>query len=212
MPNSFVASILLGLSLSIPIGPINIEMVKRGIKFGFFHSWVVGLGGMSADLVLMFAIFFGLSTFLTQLLVQVIMWLSGFLILCYLGYGSIREAFNQIEINGEIKRESLAKSYFSGFLIALSNPLNIVFWVSIYGSVLAIELTSVERYQALLESSAIFLGIALWDLTVALFVHFGRKMISQQWLKWLSVAAGISLIGFGISFGYKAIQTFLRMV
>ncbi|OQO98502.1 lysine transporter LysE, partial [Geobacillus sp. 44C] len=53
MLNSFLSSILLGLSLSIPIGPINIEMIKRGIKFGFFHSWVVGLGGMSADLVLM---------------------------------------------------------------------------------------------------------------------------------------------------------------
>lgn len=63
MLSSFFASVLLGLSLSIPIGPINIEMVKRGIKYGFFHSWVVGLGGMSADIVLMFAIFFGLSVF-----------------------------------------------------------------------------------------------------------------------------------------------------
>ncbi|MED4971258.1 lysine transporter LysE [Geobacillus sp. NFOSA3] len=212
MLNSFLSSILLGLSLSIPIGPINIEMIKRGIKFGFFHSWVVGLGGMSADLVLMFAIFFGLSTFLTQSVMQFIMWLSGFLILCYLGYESIKEAFKKVEISGEVKKESLSKSYLSGFLIALSNPLNIVFWVSIYGSVLAIELNSVERYQALIESSAIFLGIALWDFTVALSVHLGRKMISQKWLKWLSVAAGISLVGFGISFGYRAFKTFLHMI
>jgi hypothetical protein len=96
MLNSFLSSILLGLSLSIPIGPINIEMVKRGIKFGFFHSWVVGLGGMSADLVLMFAIFFGLSTFLTQSVMQFIMWLSGFLILYYLGYESIKEAYEPL--------------------------------------------------------------------------------------------------------------------
>jgi threonine/homoserine/homoserine lactone efflux protein len=212
MLNSFLSSILLGLSLSIPIGPINIEMIKRGIKFGFFHSWVVGLGGMSADLVLMFAIFFGLSTFLTQSVMQFIMWLSGFLILCYLGYESIKEAFKKVEISGEVKKESLSKSYLSGFLIALSNPLNIVFWVSIYGSVLAIELNSVERYQALIESSAIFLGIALWDFTVALSVHLGRKMISQKWLKWLSVVAGISLVGFGISFGYRAFKTFLHMI
>ncbi|AWO75701.1 hypothetical protein C1N76_15090 [Geobacillus thermoleovorans] len=66
------------------------------------------------------------------------------------------------------------------------------------------ELNSIERYHALAKSSAIFLGIALWDFTVALSVHLGRKMISQKWLKWLSVAAGISLIGFGISFGYRA--------
>ncbi|OQO99252.1 lysine transporter LysE, partial [Geobacillus sp. 44C] len=149
---------------------------------------------------------------LTQSVMQFIMWLSGFLILCYLGYESIKEAFKKVEISGEVKKESLSKSYLSGFLIALSNPLNIVFWVSIYGSVLAIELNSVERYQALIESSAIFLGIALWDFTVALSVHLGRKMISQKWLKWLSVAAGISLVGFGISFGYRAFKTFLHMI
>ncbi|MED0662174.1 LysE family translocator [Geobacillus thermodenitrificans] len=212
MLNSFFASVLLGLSLSIPIGPINIEMVKRGIKYGFFHSWVVGLGGMSADIVLMFAIFFGLSVFLTKSVVQLIMWFSGFLILCYLGYDSIKEAFKKVEISGEVNKEGLFKSYLSGFFIAISNPLNIVFWVSIYGSVLAMELNSIERYHALAKSSAIFLGIALWDFTVALSVHFGRKMISQKWLKWLSVAAGISLIGFGISFGYRAFKTFLHMI
>ncbi|WP_235207667.1 LysE family translocator [Geobacillus icigianus] len=132
--------------------------------------------------------------------------------LCYLGYDSIREAFKKIEISGEVNKEGLFKSYLSGFSIAISNPLNIVFWVSIYGSVLAMELNSVEKYRALAKSSAIFLGIALWDLTVALSVHFGRKMISEKWLKWLSVAAGITLIGFGISFAYKAFQTFLHMV
>jgi threonine/homoserine/homoserine lactone efflux protein len=212
MINGFVSSILLGLSLSIPIGPINIEMIKRGIKYGFFHSWFVGLGGMSADFVLMIAIFFGLSNFLNQSFVQLIMWFSGFIILCYLGYDSIKEAFKKVEVSGKVIKKSLWKSFLSGFFIALSNPLNIIFWISIYGSVLAIQLNSVERYQALIESSAIFLGITLWDLTVAISVHFGRKMINATLLKWLSIAAGISLIGFGISFGYRAFQTFLSVV
>ena len=72
---------------------------------------------MSADLVLMFAIFFGLSTFLTQSVMQFIMWLSGFLILCYLGYESIKEAFKKVEISGEVKKKVCLNRIYPDFLL-----------------------------------------------------------------------------------------------
>lgn len=204
--------IVLGLSLSIPVGPINIEMIKRGIKRGFWHSWVVGLGGMSADIVFMLLIYLGVSTYLTTPIAKLIMWIFGFLILVYLGYESIRDAFKKITIADEAKKESKPKSYLSGFLIAISNPLNIIFWIGIYGSVLTTALNTVGPGKSLLYSSAIFIGIAAWDLTVASSVHFGRKFVNQRFLKWLSVIAGLALIGFGISFGYQAIKNVLLIM
>ncbi|EIJ81355.1 putative L-lysine exporter protein LysE2 [Bacillus methanolicus PB1] len=201
--------IILGLSLSIPVGPINIEMIKRGIKNGFWHSWAVGLGGMSADVVLMLLIYFGISNYLTTPIAQSIMWIFGFLILVFLGFESIRDAFKEVTISDEVQKESKSKSFLSGFLIAISNPLNIIFWIGIYGSVLTTTLNTVHQGQALLFSSAIFIGIALWDLSVASTIHFGRKFASQRFLKWLSVIAGFVLIGFGISFGYRAYKSLL---
>ena len=203
---------VLGLSLSIPVGPINIEMIKRGIKNGFWHSWAVGLGGMSADIVLMLLIYFGVSTYLTTPMAQLIMWIFGFLILVYLGYESIRDAFKEVTISDEVEKETKSKSFISGFLIAISNPLNIIFWIGIYGSVLTTTLNTIGTGQALLYSSAIFVGIAAWDLTVATSVNFGRKFANQRFLKWLSVIAGLVLIGFGVSFGYRAIKSLLLIM
>ncbi|MEZ0118695.1 UNVERIFIED_ORG: threonine/homoserine/homoserine lactone efflux protein [Heyndrickxia coagulans] len=199
--------IVLGLSLSVPVGPITIEMVKRGIKKGFLHSWFVGLGGMSADVVLMFLIYFGVSTYLTTPVAKLMMWIFGCIILVYLGYESIRDAFREITIPEEKKKGNLLQSFLSGFLIAISNPLNIIFWIGIYGSVLTTILNTVNSGKALLYSSAIFIGIAAWDITVASSVHFGRKFVHQRFLKWLSVIAGIALIGFGIHFGYQAVKS-----
>ena len=204
--------IVLGLSLSIPVGPINIEMIKRGIKNGFWHSWAVGLGVMSADIVLMLLIYFGVSTYLTTPMAQLIMWIFGFLILVYLGYESIRDAFKEVTISDEVEKETKSKSFISGFLIAISNPLNIIFWIGIYGSVLTTTLNTIGTGQALLYSSAIFVGIAAWDLTVATSVNFGRKFANQRFLKWLSVIAGLVLIGFGVSFGYRAIKSLLLIM
>jgi threonine/homoserine/homoserine lactone efflux protein len=206
---SILSYIILGLSLSIPVGPINIEMIKRGIKSGFWQSWAVGLGGMSADVVLMLFIYFGVSHYLTAPIAQFIMWIFGFLILVYLGYESIRDAFKEVMISDEGQKENKSTSFISGFLIAISNPLNIIFWIGIYGSVLTTTLNTVHQGQALLYSSAIFIGIAVWDLAVAASVHFGRKFANQRFLKWLSIIAGFVLIGFGVSFGFRAVKSLL---
>lgn len=167
---------------------------------------------MSADIVLMLLIYFGVSTYLTTPMAQLIMWIFGFLILVYLGYESIRDAFKEVTISDEVEKETKSKSFISGFLIAISNPLNIIFWIGIYGSVLTTTLNTIGTGQALLYSSAIFVGIAAWDLTVATSVNFGRKFANQRFLKWLSVIAGLVLIGFGVSFGYRAIKSLLLIM
>ena len=45
--------ILLGISLSAPVGPINIAQINKGIKM-VLSAWLVGVGAMSADVVMMF--------------------------------------------------------------------------------------------------------------------------------------------------------------
>jgi L-lysine exporter family protein LysE/ArgO len=45
----FLSYVLLGLSLAIPIGPVNAAQLDKGIKGGFFSAWFVGLGAIVAD-------------------------------------------------------------------------------------------------------------------------------------------------------------------
>lgn len=202
--------VMLGFSLSIPIGAITIEMIKRGLQGGFWPAWSVGLGGMSADVVLMLLIYFGIAELLTGPAAQIAIWLCGFLVLVYLGVDSIQGAYRSIAIDpGKIRQpKSLIHAYFAGFAIALSNPLNIIFWISIYGSVLATSLQEMSGATVLLYSSAIFIGIAIWDLVIAGSVHADRGFAGERFMKWFSIIAGVALIGFGLSFGWQAIAKF----
>ena len=45
--NVFLSYILLGLSLAAPIGPINAAQIDKGIRNGFMHSWLIGVGAVS---------------------------------------------------------------------------------------------------------------------------------------------------------------------
>lgn len=213
MITELIGFVLLGLSLSVPVGAITIEMVKRGLRGGFWPAWFVGLGGMSADVVLMLLIYFGIANFLTGPVAQIVLWSFGFAVLVYLGYDSIRAAFRPLDIDESTSgtSDTLLKAYASGFLIAISNPLNIVFWIGIYGSVLTTTLQSAGGAMVLLSSSFIFIGIALWDLVVAGSVHFGRGFTGKRFMKWFSAAAGGVLIAFGLSFGWQAIMGLLSL-
>ncbi len=102
--------------------------------------------------------------------------------------------------------ETKGKSFRIGFFMAVSNPLNILFWLGIYGSVLAKTADSYSNVQLLLYSSGIFVGITLWDLTMASVATGARKWFNHKVLQWISIIAGVILIGFGLYFGAQAFQ------
>lgn len=198
--------ILLGISLSAPVGPINVAQINKGIKNGFLSAWLVGVGGMVADVIMMLLIYFGVSTYLTTSAAQLCIWIFGFITMLYLGYESIKDAPKQAQYSLTGEKEPPIKSFLAGFGIAISNPLNIIFWIGIYGSVLTSAINTIGKEQALWYSAAIFAGIMLWDLFMATSIHFGRKFVSHVVMKWISISAGIILISFGIYFGYQAVR------
>ncbi len=210
MFGAIIQQIVLGISLAAPVGPINIEMLKRGIERGFWHAWIVGIGGMTADILFMLLIYFGLSSVFMYTYVQAFMYCAGFFFLFYLGFQSVKQGISHS--NMEYKQEEiggLKQSFMAGFLIAISNPLNLVFWFGIYGSTLSSLLTKVTKQEAFLYSLCIIVGIILWNLNIAFSVHFGRTLLKKKALGYITAGAGIILVGYSIHFAYKALQLFI---
>ncbi|MBM7703768.1 LysE family transporter [Metabacillus iocasae] len=195
--------LVLGISLAAPVGPINIEMIKRGISGGFWSSWLVGLGGMSADVLFMVFILIGLAPFIQQEAVTFVLYGAGCLMLIYIGIQSIRQAASHAFVFEESHPTSAQRSYASGFLIALTNPINIVFWFGVYGSTLSHMVHAYTLLQASIASICIIVGIILWNMNIAFTVHFTRRFIHTQLLRVITVIAGIILIGYGAHFGIK---------
>jgi L-lysine exporter family protein LysE/ArgO len=202
----FLSYIFLGLSLAAPIGPVNAAQLDKGIKNGFFHSWMVGVGAMVADIIYMIAVYMGVVQFLEIPIIKTFLWLFGFFVLVYTGIECISGAGKMVENTRKRQDGSPMKSFFSGFIMSLSNPLTVLFWLGIYGSVLAHSVHTYDKSQLLLNSFAIFIGISLWDITMALIASSFRKFLTTKILSFISIFSGISLIGFGLYFGYQAVK------
>ncbi len=196
---------LLGLSLSAPLGPINAAQLDKGLRGGFLHAWILGLGAVSADIIYMLLVYFGMIHLLDAPFVKAFLWLFGFFVLVYTGFDGIRSSG---EVSTARLRDSsdtsLYRSFLSGFLMSLFNPLSILFWLGIYGSVLAKAASEFPMQQLLIYSGGIVLGILLWDCSMAAASSMFRRLLTPRVLRAISVLSGLSLIGFGLYFGVQA--------
>ncbi|MYL36748.1 LysE family translocator [Halobacillus litoralis] len=213
MVTLLAGSIVLGLSIAAPVGPINIEIIRRGLAFGFWPALCVGLGGMSSDLLLMLVMFLGAGVVLTWSWVQIALMLLGCLVLTHAGWTSFRKpVVSEWDGGKENRAEDGAAwiSYARGMLIAGTNPMNILFWVSIYGSVLSGALQKEDVFHSFLISSMVFIGIGLWNMNLAFFVHFSRSIMTFSLLKWVQRGAGLVLVFYGMKFGVEACLLIVR--
>ncbi|WP_404333138.1 LysE family transporter [Mesobacillus maritimus] len=206
--NLLVSYIFLGITLAAPIGPVNSARLDKGIKNGFWHAWIVGTGSMIADGIFMIMIYLGLVNFLDIPIIQIFLWLFGGFVLIYSGVESILGA-NKFSFDNRRQKDSLFRCFLTGFIMSITSPLSILFWLGIYGSILAKTASSYGTGHLLVYSSMIFLGLAVWDILVAALTSGLRNYLNYKSLIIVSVLSGLSLIGFGLYFGYQGIQALL---
>jgi threonine/homoserine/homoserine lactone efflux protein len=204
--SSIIEGIILGLSVAAPVGPTNIEMIRRGLKSGFWSCILFAAGVKVALIAYLTAVFAGLS-FLTEVeLFSTVLSFFGVIVLFYLGYTSIKDFFNRhnLTIEGD-GRDS--NHLVSGILLTIANPAVLLFWSGIIGANIATREFNLN--SSLLVSGGILIGVSIWFLFLSTMIHAGRKYITPRVFGYISLGAGLVLIGFGLNFGYRMLLRFI---
>ena len=207
---SLLQNILLGLTLAAPIGPVNLEIIKRGLNSGFKQAFLTGTGAMCADTTYLILIFFGLTSFLNFSFMKIFLGIAGSFILIYLGVISAGDFFFTTNQHKKSNKESTNRrlfhsSFVTGYVLAISSPMTIVWWTGVFGALLAAQTITHTNISAFFSCLSILLGCFLWVFFLAAALHWGKKIINKKITRRISLFAGIFLIGFGIYFLYRAI-------
>ena len=208
-----IRGIIVGISLGAPVGPVNVEIVRRGLRGGFRSGWMVGIGATTADAIYCMMIIAGLTPLIDQLIVRTILWTLGTGFLFFLGWSSIKPVIWPGRMIVDDDRAFERSSFTTGFLIAALNPMGILFWLSVGGGLVA---SGVEQASDLVGIAAIVLGViaglVIWITTLSTLVHGGRRFVSDHVYRWINFGSGLILIGFGIWFGVQAIQGIIELI
>ncbi len=196
-------NILLGLTLAAPIGPVNVEIIKRGLASGFREAVLTGAGAMCADATYLTLIFFGLTAFLNNEPLKIGLGVIGSFILIYLGVMSVRDFFRKTPAGGGDRRRIFKQPFVAGFALAISSPMTIVWWTGVFGALMASQGPFKTSLSAFLSCLSILLGCFLWVFFLAVALHGGKKLINERITRLISMIAGLFLVGFGIYFLYR---------
>ena len=187
--------LLLGITLAAPIGPVSIEMIKRGLRHGFLSAFSVRLGGALGNLICLLAAYYGLSHLLAYPHLLNALGVIGSFLLIYMGVKTIRKGIDELDLDGSIALQSGMRW---GLYLAIANPVAFVFWPGIFAASLdpAAGVTSAGLFQNLL----IIVGVLLWGAALSAVLAFGHTHFSKKVIVRISQASALFMFYFGLKY------------
>lgn len=198
----FIQGILIGLFVSIPMGPIGVLCIQRTLQQGRLSGFISGLGAACADTVFAGIAGFGLtmvSDFFQEQKTYIM--LVGAVILIFLGCRMFfRNTIKQARAF-KYKQSNLFSDFVSVFALTITNPLTIIFYGIVFASFGMVQ-DNVWSLGMIL--SGIFCGaISIWFF-LSTFVNLFRKYFRLRVIFYINKIAGVIIVLFGLFAIYNA--------
>lgn len=200
MLETIARGFIIGLLVSLPMGPLNMLTIQRTLNRGRWHGFVTGLGALLSDIIYALITLVGLS-FMSDFLTvheSELQWL-GSIILILFGIGVYRtnplKGWRPDRITGETR---YVKDFVSAFLLTFSNAAIILVYVGLYARFSFNPLP--HGWGSLLAGmGALIIAALLWWFLLSLFVSRLRKHFNRKGLVLLNRSVGSVLMLVGVA-------------
>jgi threonine/homoserine/homoserine lactone efflux protein len=190
----FLSSLLIGLSIAAPVGPIGLLTIQRSLEHGARAGLATGLGAAAADAVYGAIGAYGVSWLVNGLVAaRVPLALFGGAFLLWMAWQLLRAPAAQRAASAAPARNGW--QYFaSTFVLTLSNPATIFSFIAIFGSMAG---RAGSRSPALMVLG-VLIGSALWWLLLSSAVGRLRERFDAAWRRRVNVFSAALLAAFAL--------------
>lgn len=193
-----IKSILIGIAVSAPMGPMGILCLQRTINKGLLSGQISGLGISIGDTLYAAIAGYGLS-FVADFFIdnQAILRIAGGILLIFLGY-KIFNTNPAKELRQQLRRKknNLIADFFSTLLLTLTNPLTIIFFMGVFAGMAVLEENS--SFQATtFVIFFVFAGTIIWWVVLTTIINIFRDKITLRKIWWINKVTStlIALLG-----------------
>jgi threonine/homoserine/homoserine lactone efflux protein len=190
--------ILLGLMVSMPIGPISIVLINRTIKRGFLSGLFSGLGLATADTLLAILGALGFSVIISfikeeRFLITIV---AGIVVI---GVGikvflsnPVKEFRDRDRVN-----KSLWRDFWSVFVLSITNPYTVLIFVAFFSGI-HISGNIKPEYVPFLLVPGVFIGAMAWWISLTYILSRFKKKIRLRAIVRINKLGGIVIILIGV--------------
>ncbi len=196
LPNLLIKGCLIGFSIAMPVGPIGLLCIKNSLTRGMIYGLMAGLGAACADTLFGALGGFGMSAvgiFLAKH--HLILELLGGVFMCYLGASTFFEKI--VESSENTIEGSYWSTFFSTFLLTLTNPMTVLSFAGVYAG-LGVGALSDNLSTPLIITLGVFIGSAIWWLMLSTVSSCFREKMNKSARIWLNRISGSIIFTFGL--------------
>ncbi len=190
--------IIVGLSASIPLGPIGVLCIQRTIMKGKKAGFVSGLGAATADGVFAILAGFGVSVVIDSLIeYQDALKIIGAVVLAIMGAKLVTTNPAKQVRQPKKKNKKLWGDFASFFALTISNPMYLFVFIAVFAG-FGLVGTESNTASVLLLIAGILAGASLWWFTLTSIVSMFRSKFRLRRILYLNRITGVVIIFFGI--------------
>ena len=205
--------LLLGLILSISIGPVIFAIIKQSLTNGKRSGYAFVAGVSSSDIILLFICNFFTSLFNLVLNHKSSIALAGAGFLLMMGLYTLFFKKLKLEnmgidgVNKAISIKGLVSSYFSGFLMNTLNPSVFLFWFAWTAAIgaSAAETNNPNQYKFIVFATCLVF-LLLSDLIKVALASRLRPSLTEKNLIWINRLSAIIILVFSAALFIGALK------
>jgi threonine/homoserine/homoserine lactone efflux protein len=190
----FLQSLLIGLSIAAPVGPIGLLTIQRTLQSGRIAGLATGLGAAAADAVYGALGAYGVSAMIHALTAaRLPLALGGGVFLLWMAWSIWRApvAERAATVRGG---SDLMRCFAGTFVLTLSNPATILSFIAVFGMMAGRAAVTSPAVMV----AGVLIGSALWWLLLSSVVGHLREHFDAHWRRRVNVMSALVLAGFAL--------------
>ena len=213
---SFLAGLLCGLVVSVPVGPVNLTVINQALRRGFRAGFLMGLGAICADSLYASLVLWGHSSILetprifgvprksiilgVRIAAVVVIAVLG---IRYLLFHAERLDASEAAAKRVDDRWHHPQSFFLGFTLTITNFMLFVVWATLITVAFAHEWVTPRLASRVFCITGVLVGGSVWFSLVAFFVSRAHRRVKSETLTLLVRGCGVLFLGFAGLLAYK---------
>ncbi len=194
-----VQGIIMGITLSLMIGPNFFQLIQISIDSSYRHALVYAYGVWLSDLLLILVAVLGVSYISVLLQNRTIVLCEGYGVAALLIIFGINSFFAKKIIQDtteNITHKTNVVLFSKGFMVNTFNPFNIIFWITLSSHFDYTQSDSIIK--VIFYFSTVFLVVVLMDVGKAKLASRIRKSLTATNLLWVNKITGVLLVASGL--------------
>jgi len=208
----FLKGILLGLILSISVGPVIFAIIKQSINNGHKAGYLFVAGVSASDISLVLICNFFTSLFNTAISHKTSIAIAGSIFLIAVGIYTL--FFKKVHTDEEnniadkkFRKRDYAAIFLSGYFMNTLNPGVFLFWFAWTAAILADSQTAEypNEYRLIVFGTCLVF-VLVSDILKVVLAGKLRSRLTARNLHYINKLSGLILIGFGIALCWGAVS------